>query len=83
MCYVNDSAPQHLASSVNANTTALFCSTVSSFGFGPLSENSVVIENDLNLTCRPCGLHGHKECPKKHFDCGHQIKTEKLLERLN
>ena len=83
MCYVNDSAPQHLASSVNANTTALFCSTVPSFGFGPLSENSMVIENDLNLTCRPCGLHGHKECPKKHFDCGHQIETEKLLERLN
>lgn len=72
MNYVNDSAPLHLASSVNANVTAFFCSTVPSFGFGPLSDNSKVIEVK-NLDCRPCGLHGYKACPKGHFNCSNLI----------
>ena len=69
MNYVNDSGPLHLASATNANTTAFFCSTVPSFGFGPLAENSTIKEVS-NLDCRPCGLHGHKNCPKGHFKCG-------------
>ena len=69
MNYVNDSAPLHLASSVNAPVTAFFCSTVPSFGFGPLSDNSKVIEVK-NLDCKPCGLHGFNACPKGHFKCG-------------
>ncbi len=67
--YVNDSGPLHLASSVNAKVTAFFCSTVPGFGFGPLSEDCEVKEVK-NLDCRPCGLHGHKECPKGDFECG-------------
>lgn len=66
MNYVNDSAPLHLASSVNAPVTAFFCSTVPAFGFTPLSDNSTIIEVK-NLDCRPCGLHGFKSCPKGHF----------------
>jgi ADP-heptose:LPS heptosyltransferase len=66
--YVNDSGPLHLASSVNANVTAFFCSTVPAFGFGPLSDNSEVLEVK-DLDCRPCGIHGHDKCPKGHFSC--------------
>ena len=55
MNYVNDSAPMHLASAMNAPTTAIFCSTIPAFGFGPLSDNCVVIENSQKLNCRPCG----------------------------
>lgn len=75
MNYVNDSAPLHLASSVNAPTTAFFCSTVPKFGFGPLSDQSKIIEVS-NLTCRPCGLHGYRTCPQGHFKCGTEIKIE-------
>ena len=71
--FVNDSGPLHIASAMNANVTAFFCSTTPLFGFGPLSENSKIIEV-INLDCRPCGLHGHKECPKGHFNCGNQLK---------
>ena len=67
--FVNDSGPLHLASSVNAKVTAFFCSTIPEFGFGPLSDDAEVKEV-LGLDCRPCGLHGHKECPKGHFKCG-------------
>jgi len=73
MNYVNDSAPLHLASSVNAPVTAFFCSTVPEFGFGPLSDNQCIIEVK-ELECKPCGLHGHKACPKGHFKCGNDIQ---------
>ena len=73
MNYVNDSAPMHIASAMNASTTAIFCSTVPYFGFGPLANNSKIIETKEELTCRPCGLHGLKECPKGHFRCATTI----------
>lgn len=82
MNFVNDSAPMHLASSVNAPTTAIYCSTVISFGFGPLSENAVVVETNNKLDCRPCGLHGYQKCPKSHFNCAQTILIDKLLEKL-
>ncbi len=82
MNYVNDSAPQHLASSVNAPVTTIFCSTIPAFGFGPLSENSKVIETQEQLDCRPCGFHGLRSCPKKHFRCAVTITKEQLLDRL-
>lgn len=72
--YVNDSGPLHLASATNAPVSAFFCSTVPEFGFGPLSDVSQIIEV-ANLDCRPCGLHGHKSCPKGHFKCGEGLKV--------
>lgn len=78
MTFSNDSAPLHFASAVNAPVTAIFCSTIPEFGFGPLSNQSVVAETDLQLACRPCGLHGKKECPKGHFNCA-DINIDKLL----
>ena len=73
MTYVNDSAPMHIASSMNAPVTAIFCSTIPQFGFGPLSEKAVILETKENLSCRPCGLHGHKQCPQQHFKCATSI----------
>lgn len=70
MNYVNDSGPLHLASSVDAPVRAFFCSTVKDFGFTPLSTDSKVIETTEVLSCRPCGLHGKRECPEGHFKCG-------------
>ena len=69
MNYVNDSAPLHLASAVNAPVTAVFCSTVPGFGFTPLSDESRVVEHAGDLPCRPCGLHGKAACPEGHFRC--------------
>lgn len=78
MNYTNDSGPLHLASAMNAPTTAVFCSTIPEFGFGPLSDNSKVVESSLDLPCRPCGLHGHKECPQGHFKCAISIQIDQL-----
>jgi ADP-heptose:LPS heptosyltransferase len=69
MNFVNDSAPLHFASAMNAPVAAMYCSTVPAFGFGPLSDTSFVFETTEMLDCRPCGLHGYKSCPKGHFRC--------------
>ena len=80
MNFVNDSAPLHIASAMNAAVTAIFCSTIPQFGFGPLSEKSRVIETNESLECRPCGLHGKKTCPKGHFKCAYTIDTSEILK---
>lgn len=78
MNYINDSAPMHMASSVNAPVNAVFCSTIPSFGFGPLSINAKVIETQKELNCRPCGLHGKKACPLGHFECAYTIQKDQF-----
>jgi ADP-heptose:LPS heptosyltransferase len=82
MNFTNDSAPMHLASAMNAPVTVIYCSTVPGFGFGPLSDNSGIVEIREKLYCRPCGLHGLKSCPEKHFRCAHDIATEQILKHL-
>jgi ADP-heptose:LPS heptosyltransferase len=77
MNYVNDSGPLHLASATNANVTAFFLSTIPAFGFGPLSDSQKIIEVK-NLECRPCGIHGFKNCPKVHFKCGFDMDVKGL-----
>ena len=81
MNFTNDSAPMHLCSAMNAPVTAVFCSTIPEFGFGPLSENAAVVQSRLNLPCKPCGIHGYSACPKTHFDCG-KILNQDLTTRL-
>lgn len=82
MNYVNDSAPMHFASSVNAPVTAIYCSTIPAFGYGPLSDNKHIVEVRQALDCRPCGIHGRKECPKGHFNCANLIDQVDLLATL-
>lgn len=80
MNYMNDSAPLHLASAMNAKTTVFFCSTIPEFGFGPLADEAKILETEEELDCRPCGIHGYKECPKSHFKCGRNINLKTNLE---
>ena len=82
MNYVNDSAPMHFASAMNAPVTAVYCSTLPSFGFGPLSDKSIIVEIGEALTCRPCGIHGKNACPLGHFHCAVKIKEEQLMAAL-
>lgn len=75
MNYCNDSAPMHFASAVDAPITAIYCSTIPEFGFGPLSTQSKIWQTKQYLPCRPCGLHGKKACPLGHFKCAHTIEV--------
>ena len=80
--YVNDSAPMHFASAVNAPVAAIYCATIPAFGYGPLSSRSFIIETKQALTCRPCGLHGKIQCPLKHFNCAETITFEQIYYPL-
>ncbi len=79
MNYVNDSGPMHFCSAVNAPVSVFFCSTSPEFGFGPLSDDSKIIESEVKPSCKPCGLHGYKSCPKNNFLCGNQIKIDIVI----
>ena len=62
-------------------STALMEKAVMNFvnGFGPLSDNSRIVETDLKLNCRPCGIHGYRSCPMTHFKCAHSIEVNKIF----
>ena len=77
--YVNDSAPMHFCSAVNAPVVAIYCSTIPDFGYGPLSQQSFIVQSQQHLPCKPCGVHGKKTCPLGHFNCAHTITSEQLL----
>jgi heptosyltransferase-2 len=80
--FVNDSGPLHLASAMNAKTTAFFCATIPQFGYGPLATGAVVLESPEKLDCRPCGLHGHTSCPRGHFKCAKNVTVEMALTTI-
>ncbi|MEN9444502.1 MAG: hypothetical protein RIS47_1392 [Bacteroidota bacterium] len=79
---VNDSAPLHLASAMNAPVAAIFCSTSPTFGYTPLSDKKYIIQANSALDCHPCGIHGHKTCPKQHYRCAEDIATRQILSLL-
>jgi heptosyltransferase-2 len=77
----NDSSPVHFASAFNIPTVAIFGPTVPSFGFGPLSDHSVIVEHK-SLPCRPCSDHGPQTCPLKHFRCMRELSVDQVYEAV-
>ncbi|MHA8102364.1 glycosyltransferase family 9 protein [Aquirufa nivalisilvae] len=80
MSFVNDSGPMHICSAENVPTVAVYCSTVPSFGFGPLADWNRIVETNAALTCRPCGDHGKKNCPLGHYACGEGIEANAIFQ---
>ncbi len=76
----NDSAPLHMANAVDTPVFAFFGPTVKRFGCYPYREKDKVLEVDLY--CRPCGKHGEKRCPEKHFQCMKNITPVHVLETI-
>lgn len=64
----NDSAPMHLAVSVRTPVVAIFGPTVPAFGFAPIGIHDQIVGHE-GLSCRPCTMHGSRECPIKTFEC--------------
>ncbi len=75
-----DSAPVHMASAMKKPVVAIFGSTIPEFGFAPYGEGHLIIEKKMN--CRPCGIHGRKKCPKKHFRCMREITAEEVFQAI-
>lgn len=75
--FVNDSAPLHLASAMNAPTTAIFCATRPALGFGPLADGSKTVEAAEG--CCSSSIHGQKACPQGHFNCAQKISADQVF----
>lgn len=79
----NDSGPMHLAWVQGTPVSAVFGPTVRSLGFFPRAlnvHNAVVLE--IDLPCRPCGLHGPKVCPLAHHRCMTGIEPARVWKSL-
>lgn len=76
----NDSGLMHLASLLQIPTITIFGSTVKEFGFFPIYNKSIVVENK-NLKCRPCSHIGRSNCPKKHFKCMNEIEPDFIFNK--
>ncbi len=77
----NDSAPMHIANSMNTDVIAVFGATVPAFGFYPYGKNDIIIETD-GLSCRPCSIHGGNKCPVGTFDCMKKINEKDIAESV-
>lgn len=72
----NDSGPMHLAAAAGVPVVAIFGATTRELGFFPYGPGHRVIEADL--ACRPCGLHGARECPEGHFLCMRLLTVDQV-----
>jgi len=76
----NDTGAMHIAEAAGTPVIAIFGPTVRQFGFAPWRKESRIIETELD--CRPCALHGSKQCPKGHFNCMKLITAEQVLSEI-
>ena len=76
----NDSAPIHLASAVKIPVIALFGPTIPGFGFTPYKTRSKIIEVDLS--CRPCSIHGGHTCPIGTHECMKNISAQLIFDSI-
>lgn len=78
----NDSAPTHMGMAADIPVLTIYCSTIPEFGFYPYNNKSKYLSFD-ELSCKPCGIHGHDDCPLKHFDCANKLKPEIVIAAIN
>ncbi len=76
-----DSAPLHLATAVKTRVIALFGATVKEWGFYPLRENDVLLQE--TMPCMPCSLHGKKLDCKMDYACLNKISPKNVFELIS
>lgn len=81
MIITNDSAPIHFAGLVGTKTVAIFGPTIPEFGFAPIGDNDVIIQNN-DLKCRPCAIHGGNKCPIGTHECMVSISPQYVFRQL-
>lgn len=74
----NDSAPMHIAVARGVPVVAIFCATTPSLGYGPYTNNAVIVEKK-DLSCRPCGRHGSHACPLGTNACMREISVDDVV----
>lgn len=78
----NDSAPTHFGMCADIPVVTIYCSTVASFGFYPYNSKSTYVSYD-ELSCKPCGIHGRRQCPVKTFDCAYKLEINTVARAID
>ena len=79
----NDSSPLHMAIAVGTKAVGIYGPTTRELGFFPLAPpGKAAVAEVLGLECRPCGLHGHKSCPRGHFRCMLDLGVEHVFREV-
>ncbi|MFA7056426.1 MAG: glycosyltransferase family 9 protein [Candidatus Cloacimonadales bacterium] len=76
----NDSGALHIANAVDTQVFAFFGPTVKKFGYYPYRKHDHLFE--IELECRPCGMHGHRQCPLGHHNCMEMIKPQEVFNKI-
>jgi ADP-heptose:LPS heptosyltransferase len=82
----NDTGLMHIAAALNKDITSIWGNTIPEFGMYPyFSKESNAANNMIevkSLNCRPCSKIGYKECPKGHFKCMKDIKSQSIIDLI-
>lgn len=76
----NDCGAMHIAVALGVPVVAIFGPTTAALGFYPYNRHDIIVEK--NLPCRPCGRHGSRRCPKKHFGCMKLITVSEVFDAV-
>ncbi|MFK8138663.1 MAG: glycosyltransferase family 9 protein [Bdellovibrionales bacterium] len=74
----NDSGTMHMAAVAGTKTLSVFGPTTLDLGYRPWQKQALVAQTDLS--CRPCGKHGHDKCPIGTHQCMKDIKPSFVKE---
>ena len=78
-----DTGLTHIAEAFNKKLTTIWGSTVPELlGVQPYLVDRH-FEAGVNLSCRPCSKFGLSACPKKHFNCMHEINIDEIINFVN
>lgn len=80
----NDSSPLHMAIAMGSKVVGIFGPTTRSLGFFPLApEGRAAVAEKPDLSCRPCGMHGHHQCPLTHFKCMRDLTVDEVMAQVS
>jgi len=80
-----DTGMMHIAAALEKKILVVLGSTTEELGFMPYMPQKpgrYTIIQDLVLKCRPCTKMGRSSCPKRHFKCMKNLKTESIIEKI-
>src|SRR4030095_8000345 len=77
----HDTGLMHIAAAFKKKIISVWGNTVPEFGMYPYYGNAQVQNSQFERTglrCRPCSKIGYAKCPRGHFKCMNQIKTDAI-----
>jgi len=77
----HDTGLMHIAAAFKKKIISIWGNTVPEFGMYPYYGNFQISNSKFQITglqCRPCSKIGYAKCPRGHFKCMNQIKTDAI-----